>query len=135
VFRVSYDDSETYQLKQNFANSLCLGGTFVWALDLDDSSTGQSSDNLALGGLAAFGDPVDSNPLYARHKLSATDEQNSVSLLTFWTDCSPNPSCPDGFKMLTTGHGKVCLQMLSFVKCVSSRFKTWTSKTDLLVGL
>ncbi|PYI28107.1 glycoside hydrolase, partial [Aspergillus indologenus CBS 114.80] len=33
---VSYDDSETFALKLDYANSLCLGGTMVWALDLDE---------------------------------------------------------------------------------------------------
>lgn len=79
----------------------------VWAIDLDDPATGASADNLNLNVLRNIGDPVDSNPLYARHKLGATTEQNSVSLLTFWTDCSSNPTCPEGFKALATGHGKV----------------------------
>lgn len=30
---VSYDDDETIALKQAFANSRCLGGTMVWAMD------------------------------------------------------------------------------------------------------
>lgn len=32
---VSYDDEETLKMKREYANSLCLGGTMVWALDLD----------------------------------------------------------------------------------------------------
>ncbi|EAQ91551.1 hypothetical protein CHGG_03486 [Chaetomium globosum CBS 148.51] len=32
---VSYDDWETFALKKAFANSECLGGTMIWALDLD----------------------------------------------------------------------------------------------------
>lgn len=103
----SYDDAETYRLKQSFANNLCLGGTMVWAIDLDDPATSQSSDNLNLNVLRYMGDPVDSNPLFARQKLGATLEQNSISLLSFWTECSSNPQCPDEFQLLTTGHGKV----------------------------
>ena len=81
----------------------------VWAIDLDDPTTGESSDNLNLNGLREIGDAVDTNPIYARQKLAATYAQNTINLLTFWTDCSANPTCPDGFKILTTGHGKVSL--------------------------
>lgn len=43
---VSYDDSETFALKLEYANKLCLGGTFVWALDLDSPSNNTSTDDL-----------------------------------------------------------------------------------------
>jgi chitinase len=33
---VSYDDGETTQLKVAFANSRCLGGKMIWAVDQDD---------------------------------------------------------------------------------------------------
>ncbi|KAL5120409.1 hypothetical protein ACEQ8H_001699 [Pleosporales sp. CAS-2024a] len=42
---VSYDDDDTLQQKRKFANSTCLGGTMVWAMDQRD----QTKDN----GLAA----------------------------------------------------------------------------------
>ena len=109
--RVSYDDEQTYTLKKQYADNLCLGGTMVWAIDLDDPTTGQSTDNLNLNPLRLIGDAVDTNPLYGRKKLAATSLQNSVSLLTFWTDCSTNPTCPDGFRPLTTGHGKVSVSI------------------------
>ncbi|KAH8896309.1 glycoside hydrolase [Thozetella sp. PMI_491] len=35
---VSWDDAETLKLKQDFANKRCLGGTMVWAIDLDDGT-------------------------------------------------------------------------------------------------
>lgn len=35
---VSWDDKETLKLKLDFANKRCLGGTMVWAVDLDDGS-------------------------------------------------------------------------------------------------
>ncbi|CAM1502566.1 Fc.00g073420.m01.CDS01 [Cosmosporella sp. VM-42] len=34
----SWDDAETLKLKQDFANERCLGGTMVWAIDLDDGA-------------------------------------------------------------------------------------------------
>jgi chitinase len=35
---VSWDDAETLKIKQDFANRRCLGGTMVWAVDLDDGT-------------------------------------------------------------------------------------------------
>ncbi|KJZ70862.1 hypothetical protein HIM_09727 [Hirsutella minnesotensis 3608] len=35
---VSWDDAKTLKLKQDFANRRCLGGTMVWAIDLDDGT-------------------------------------------------------------------------------------------------
>ncbi|KXX73815.1 Killer toxin subunits alpha/beta [Madurella mycetomatis] len=35
---VSWDDAETLKLKIDFANRRCLGGTMVWAIDLDDGT-------------------------------------------------------------------------------------------------
>jgi chitinase len=31
---VSYDDSETFKIKLDYANGLCLGGTMVWVSSL-----------------------------------------------------------------------------------------------------
>ncbi|KAF9887254.1 hypothetical protein FE257_010382 [Aspergillus nanangensis] len=35
---VSWDDKETLKLKIDYANRRCLGGTMIWAVDLDDGS-------------------------------------------------------------------------------------------------
>ncbi|KAL8761316.1 MAG: hypothetical protein Q9184_002558 [Pyrenodesmia sp. 2 TL-2023] len=35
---VSWDDQKTLKMKVDFANKRCLGGTMVWAVDLDDGS-------------------------------------------------------------------------------------------------
>ena len=34
---VSYDDSDTFKMKIDYANQKCLGGTMVWASSLDDT--------------------------------------------------------------------------------------------------
>ena len=34
---VSYDDADTLKTKVDYANRHCLGGTMVWAVDLDDA--------------------------------------------------------------------------------------------------
>lgn len=35
---VSYDNAETLGMKVDYANAKCLGGTMVWAIDLDDGT-------------------------------------------------------------------------------------------------
>lgn len=35
---VSWDDKETLKIKFDYANKRCLGGTMVWAVDLDDGT-------------------------------------------------------------------------------------------------
>lgn len=104
---VSYDDEETLALKRTFANKKCLGGRMVWALDLDDPSSEASLVNVATSGLSTIGDDVSSNPTYALKKVEAASVQNTVGLVTYWSDCAAQPSCNDGFNMETTGHGKV----------------------------
>jgi chitinase len=104
---VSYDDEETLELKRTFANNKCLGGRMVWALDLDNPDSHTSLANLITGGLSTIGDNVSVNPSYAISKLQATNVQNTVNLLAYWSDCSASPSCNDGFQLETLGHGKV----------------------------
>ncbi|KAF9876847.1 hypothetical protein CkaCkLH20_05693 [Colletotrichum karsti] len=44
---VSWDDRTTLKMKQDFANRRCLGGTMVWAIDLDDGTLiGELGGNL-----------------------------------------------------------------------------------------
>jgi chitinase len=104
---VSYDDAETLELKRTFANKKCLGGRMVWALDLDDPNSELSLSNVATSGLSTIGDDVSLNPSFALSKLEATSSQNTVNLLTYWSDCMATPSCNDGFDLETLGHGKV----------------------------
>ncbi|OTB01251.1 glycoside hydrolase family 18 protein [Hypoxylon sp. CI-4A] len=42
---VSWDDTETLKLKVEYANQRCLGGTMVWAIDLDDGTLIDSLGN------------------------------------------------------------------------------------------
>lgn len=43
---VSYDDAQTLKMKIQYANSKCLGGIMVWAIDLDN---GTAIDSLGMG--------------------------------------------------------------------------------------
>ncbi|KAI9927901.1 hypothetical protein MW887_002753 [Aspergillus wentii] len=40
---VSYDDDETFKLKRDFAKSKCLGGSFVWAVDMEPKKDSNST--------------------------------------------------------------------------------------------
>lgn len=46
---ISYDDGESMAQKLDFANSLCLGGRLIWAVDLDDEDSGSTQDLSGVG--------------------------------------------------------------------------------------
>lgn len=99
---VSYDDKDTFALKMDYANRLCLAGTMVWALDLDSTGSDSSIDNLALSGDKTTGTSIE--------RLTAVSRSNSMSLGMFWTVCLPKDTtspCPQGFRAIAWGHGKV----------------------------
>ncbi|KAI0203375.1 glycoside hydrolase [Astrocystis sublimbata] len=98
---VSYDDAETFKMKMDYANRLCLGGTMVWALDLDSVGTNSAIDDLSSRGQGA---------LFAEVS-KAVATTNSRALGIFWTPCLPKGSlgtpCPPGHRPIAWGHGKV----------------------------
>jgi hypothetical protein len=101
---VSYDDDETLRMKRDYANELCLGGTMIWALDLDKPGADTSVNNLV-----APRNNLDSkwNTLSSKR---AVVRSNAMTLGLFWTSCQPmggaNP-CPTNYRPLVWGHGKV----------------------------
>ncbi|PQE17041.1 glycoside hydrolase family 18 protein [Rutstroemia sp. NJR-2017a BBW] len=56
---VSYDDATTMKMKLDYVNSVCLGGTVVWAVDLDDHNG--TSINALGSGLNRAASPVYNN--------------------------------------------------------------------------
>ncbi|KUI60196.1 Chitotriosidase-1 [Cytospora mali] len=99
---VSYDDKDTFATKMDYANKLCLAGTMVWALDLDSTGSNSSINNLALSGDKTTGTSIE--------RLTAVSKSNSMSLGLFWTVCLPKDTtspCPQGFRPIAWGHGKV----------------------------
>ncbi|KAI7081911.1 hypothetical protein KC356_g8770 [Hortaea werneckii] len=104
---VSYDDEETFRMKREYANSLCLGGIMVWALDLDKPIE-QTSVNSLLGSEMSLNSKW--NTLSSRRAITRS---NALTLDLFWTACQP-PSgaadgrmCPEGYRPIAMGHGKV----------------------------
>lgn len=54
---VSYDNASTYALKKKFADLRCLGGTTVWAIDLDNVTTKASRQDTILDAMRrVYGD-------------------------------------------------------------------------------
>ncbi|KAI7336592.1 hypothetical protein KC315_g2679 [Hortaea werneckii] len=103
----SYDDEETLKMKREYANSLCLGGTMVWALDLDKPNKQTSANNL-LGSELSLNSKW--NTLSSKRAITRS---NPLALGLFWTACQP-PSgglgermCPEGYRPIAMGHGKV----------------------------
>lgn len=46
IFRVSYDDKETLQIKKQYAADKCLAGTLEWAVDMNVISSKATKDDL-----------------------------------------------------------------------------------------
>ncbi|RMZ26034.1 hypothetical protein D0859_09903 [Hortaea werneckii] len=94
-------------MKREYANSLCLGGTSVWALDLDKPIEQISVNNL-LGSEMSLNSKW--NTLASRR---AIIRSNVLTLGLFWTACqSPfgrvdGKLCPEGYRPIALGHGKV----------------------------
>ncbi|KAH8900846.1 hypothetical protein GQ53DRAFT_584267, partial [Thozetella sp. PMI_491] len=107
---VSYDDADTFRLKQEFAARLCLGGVMVWALDLDDAGSSASALALYSTGLTGLQESWGGDSLtlpLVRDIVSTSSKQTAIGLIVFWTACMMIPSCPTGYNMLTAGAGKV----------------------------
>ncbi|KAH2126825.1 hypothetical protein KXV35_005646, partial [Aspergillus fumigatus] len=102
---VSYDDADTLKIKMDFANKLGLGGTMVWALDLDNADS-QSAQYLNSGG-----NMTNTNG-FSIAKKAADTQQAVAAKLAFWTPCMTEKErkvlgCPGGYHELLVGHGKV----------------------------
>lgn len=119
---VSYDDSQTFGMKLEYAKSKCLGGSAVWALDLDSVGLEEGIDSL-----------LESDSRLPTKLRSTISYENGLSLGMFWTPCLPptalNP-CPDGFSPLIWAHGKVFDADLSNVSGMGC-YGMWSLSRDV----
>jgi chitinase len=99
---VSYDDADTFKLKVDFANSRCLAGTMVWAVDLD-TMTGLAASQLQSGG--TLGNSLSFDP--SRKLVNAKQSAAQVGL--FWTPClrDRDRKCPYRYRPRVEGFGKI----------------------------
>lgn len=106
---VSYDDSDTFAQKKDFANSRCLGGLMVWAMDQVD----QTKSN-GLGPAPAHTPPQQSNA----NQMSA-DQQAGLT-------CKASPcgvSCPPGTNAVTQMNGQPG-QLSTTNRCPKNKYQT-----------
>lgn len=105
----SYDDEETMMLKVDYVKKLCLGGTIIWALDLDKPGEDTSINDLIVAYSGHNATRNLSKRAFVEMK-SAVVRSNSLTHGLFWTPClpidTPRP-CPKGYRDIAQAHGKV----------------------------
>ncbi|KAI0437933.1 family 18 glycosyl hydrolase [Xylaria telfairii] len=89
---ISYDDDDTFNQKRKFANSRCLGGTMVWAMDQID----QKSDN----GLAPAPGVTTENQADAKQR----SDDIAAGVTCYVTDC--NKGCKKGTNEVAQMNGQ-----------------------------
>lgn len=99
---VSYDDGETMQLKIKAANKWCLGGTMVWAVDLDDKDSTSTNDYLGIGKANGVSPSV-ALELKDKRRVAQTEATNINSC--YWSFCGGK--CVDGYFEETYSDGQV----------------------------
>ena len=106
---VSYDDTDTFAQKKDFANSRCLGGLMVWAVDQVD----QTKSN-GLGPAPAVTPPQKSNA-----KQMSDDQQASLT-------CQASPcgvGCPPGTNKVTQMNGQPG-QLSTTDRCPKDKYRS-----------
>ena len=106
---VSYDDTDTFAQKKDFANSRCLGGLMVWAMDQVD----QTKSN-GLGPAPAVTPPQQSNA-----NQMSVDQQAGLT-------CQASPcgvSCPPGTNAVTQMNGQPG-QLSTTDRCPKNKYQT-----------
>ncbi|KAL7621624.1 hypothetical protein AAE478_008950 [Parahypoxylon ruwenzoriense] len=99
---VSYDDGITMQQKIQTANSLCLGGTMIWALDQDNTNGDSMSDLLGVG--EANGVTDEESKAYKK-QMSNAALQKDIAASCYWSLCGK--TCEKGYFDTTEAKGQV----------------------------
>jgi chitinase len=99
---VSYDDGETTQLKIAFANSRCLGGKMIWAVDQDDLQSSSTNDLLGLGPANGVSTDIANN---IKDQINNLTQANAVASSCYWTFCGD--SCKPGWFPATSASGQI----------------------------
>ncbi|KAI5919754.1 glycoside hydrolase [Camillea tinctor] len=92
---VSYDNEETFKMKLDYANKLCLGGSMVWASSTDDSLGTAAEALSATTGKIAL-------------SLKATDKSADTFSQCAWGQCAPKgkTTCPAQLSAAQFASGK-----------------------------
>ena len=108
---VSYDDDDTFKQKEVFANSRCLGGLMVWAMDQVDQT---KSNGLGRASAATVTPPQQSSA-----NQMSTDQQAGLT-------CKASPcgaSCPPGTNAVTQMNGQPG-QLSTTNRCAKKEYQT-----------
>ncbi|KAI5244028.1 glycoside hydrolase [Aureobasidium subglaciale] len=116
---VSYDDSDTFQQKRDFANKRCLGGLMVWAMD--------QVDQAASNGLGLDGDVTSDQQDDAQ---SLSDDQ-AAKMTCKATDCGQ--SCPAGSNRVTETNGQPG-QLSTKDRCKKGQYRSICCSSGTTLG-
>ena len=108
---VSYDDDDTFKQKKDFANSRCLGGLMVWAMDQVDQT---KSNGLGPASAASVSPPQQSNA----NQMSA---DQLAGLTCKASACGA--SCPPGTNAVTQMNGQPG-QLSTTGRCPKKQYQT-----------
>ena len=108
---VSYDDDDTFKQKKDFANSRCLGGLMVWAMDQVDQT---KSNGLGPASAASVSPPQQSNA----NQMSA---DQLAGLTCKASACGA--SCPPGTNAVTQMNGQPG-QLSTTGRCPKNQYQT-----------
>ena len=121
---VSYDDAQTFQQKRDFANSRCLGGLMVWAMDQVD----QTADNGFGGAAAGAGANVTPDQQSTANQGTA-DQQAKATCYT--ADCGV--SCKAGTNEVTQYNGQPG-QLSTNDRCPKKQYRSLCCDDKTQVG-
>jgi chitinase len=116
---VSYDDADTFKQKKDFANSRCLGGLMVWAMDQVDQTTSN--------GLGPDAN-ISSDQQSTAEKMSA-DQQAGVTCRT--TACGSK--CPTGSNEVTETNGQPG-QLSTSSRCAKGEYQSVCCDDGTMMG-
>jgi chitinase len=115
---VSFDDGLTMQQKIQAANDLCLGGTMIWALDMD-TAEGDSMDDLLGVGQANGVSEAEAQKYKAQ--LGNATLQKDIAASCYWSLCGKD--CKNGYFGVTEAYGQVANVQQNSV-CSNSELQT-----------
>ncbi|KAE9377607.1 glycoside hydrolase family 18 protein [Stipitochalara longipes BDJ] len=121
---VSYDDADTFKQKRDFANSRCLSGLMVWAMDQVD----QTANNGFGGAAAAAGTQVTSDQQASANQASS-NQQASVACYT--SDCGV--SCKAGTTEVAQFNGQPG-QLSTSARCAKKQYRSLCCDDKAQVG-
>ena len=121
---VSYDDADTFKQKRDFANSRCLGGLMVWAMD----QVLQTADN-GFGGSAARAGAVVSPS--QQQDADQTTMNNVAGLTCYVSECSQD--CKPGTSQVAQFSGQPS-QLSTSDRCAKRTYRSLCCDSKTNVG-